>query len=290
MSVRHQHSDSQTLEDSILDDALEAASPATDTATFVGPTPTDLHLLAARYGRVDTRPDVAHLNVLTDPETFEAAVENQLVGLGLKDGVEDDVLSVRTLEQAAGPNSPELASSLVITDEHVAALVRPGVITETGSEVVADAQRKYESIYDAAEIRESFGRMPALSTVISKADEWFSAAFVEDLQAVLEAAHSLGRRGDAIGIEDVLISLAAKHEVTQYDVGRFCEDANVLSTAKISRTKQFYEDVGAVGVRKVPQDVGRPKNGLTVEASALQSGDADLLLSRLKEIREDRGV
>lgn len=293
MALSQEHTDDPPSgTQDVLGQALETiANPAETTPLFVQPTAADLRQLASRYVLEDQPPAVSHLRILTHERTLEEAIDDQLTALGLASAVTADALTIRVLQaESDAPRQRAQLSPLVLTEQQVAASVRPGVVTDTDADYVNRVEARYERLWERATLREHFARMPSIEQVTEAGQDLLSDAFVDDLFDALEHVGTLGATADPIDLADVVFGLAAKHEVTQYMVGEFCEAAGLMSKAKISRTKSFYEDVGLMGTERVPQDVGRPRNRPVFADDTLQSADVATLLERLIDVRQKNSV
>jgi predicted transcriptional regulator len=93
-------------------------------------------------------------------------------------------------------------------------------------------------------------------------------------------------RGNGDGLDEVTISLlvAAKNEELFYDISRWGEDVGVASKATFSRMKNELEDTGLIETEKVPVDVGRPRQRLTIKDDRLKQASSDQIAAVAESI------
>ncbi|PSQ16127.1 hypothetical protein BRD00_12265 [Halobacteriales archaeon QS_8_69_26] len=218
--------------------------------------------------------DVPTIHLLADDRNLREVMDDFLVASNAADLVHEGTLELRSSEDSAG-------QSLVVTEESVVALVSAG--TRTGGlrtdddAFVEKARDAYAAEWEAAETYRL--RTPPISRVRDTLSSDMGPEAEEDFSEVLASLETA--RGDGDGLDEVTISLlvAAKNEELFYDISRWGEDVGVASKATFSRMKNRLEDSGLIGTEKVPVDVGRPRQRLTIQDDRLREADSTQLAS-----------
>jgi len=242
----------------VLDTAIE---DTTERVFLIGPSVALIRELATRFGPAAESPPVSEIRILAEESSLDTATDDTLTEYRLAAAVETEALTIRAVNPEA--DTVDLQNGLpniILTESTVLAIVNPGYITESSPEYVEQVSSRYTSLWERAESYGSFSRTPTLEEIQNTAREQLSTDYAADLRAVFDVVDTLGTRDDAIGVEDVMFALGAQQEATQYDIGKFCEDAQIVSKATLSRVKGFYEDIEAIGTTRVPQAVGRPRD------------------------------
>ncbi len=219
------------------------------------------------------------VHMLADERTLKDVMGDFIVASNTADLIAEDVLSLRTLEQA-----PE--NSLLITDEAIVAVVhagdRVGGLTTDDEEFVEAAFDAYASRWEDAH---AFNlRTPPIKRVRETLSAEISPEAEADFSAILNSLETA--RGDGDGLDEVTISLlvAAKNEALLYDISKWGEDVGIASKATFSRTKTKLEDMGLIDTEKVPIDVGRPRLRLKVGDDRLREADNSQLATVAQSI------
>jgi len=223
---------------------------------------------------VDYEGDLPTINLLADDRSLREVMDDFLVASNAADLVHSGVLELRSSDDSAG-------QSLVLTEDTVVALVSAG--TRTGGlrtdddAFVTKAREAYAAEWEAAETYRL--RTPPISRVRDTLTSDMGPEAEEDFSEVLASLETA--RGDGDGLDEVTISLlvAAKNEELFYDISRWGEDVGVASKATFSRMKNQLEDSGLIGTEKVPVDVGRPRQRLTIRDDRLKQADSTQLAS-----------
>ncbi len=208
------------------------------------------------------------VHMLADERTLKDVMDDFIVASNAADLIADDVLELRTLEEA-----PE--NSLLVADDAVVAIVHAG--DRVGGLVTDDQEfvdAAYETYAERWEDATSFNlRTPPISRVRETRLEEIGPDAEEDFTAILESLETA--RGDGEGLDEVTISLlvAAKNEALLYDISKWGEDVGIASKATFSRTKTKLEDMGLLDTEKVPIDVGRPRLRLKIGDDRLREAD-----------------
>jgi hypothetical protein len=212
------------------------------------------------------------VRMLADGRTVRKVMEDFIVASTAADLIDGGHLSIKTVE--GGPEN-----SMFVTEDSVMALVTAGdhvacLATGDGS-FVREAYDNYDEEWTEAE--DYSLRTPPISQVRETLSEDMSTDAEADFQ---EALSSLGTaRGNGDGLDEVTISLlvAAKNEALFYDVSKWGEDVGVASKATFSRMKNELEDSGLIETEKVPVDVGRPRQRLTLSDARLEAASGGQL-------------
>jgi hypothetical protein len=231
---------------------------------------------------VEAAADVAApptIRLLAESKLLRDVLDDFIVASGAADLVVDGVLELRTVEEPP-------ANSVVMTEDSVLALVdaggRMGGLATDDDTFVDGAHDAYGRAWEHAE--EYQLRTPPISRVRETLTTDLGEDAREDFTQVLSSLETA--RGNGDGLDEVTISLlvAAKNEELFYDISRWGEDVGVASKATFSRMKNELEDTGLIGTEKVPVDVGRPRQRLTIEDDRLRDADGSQLASVAESI------
>jgi len=255
------------LED-VLRDALSDASGDVD---VVNPSADVVRSVVEVAAGVDDSPNI---RLLASERTLRDVMDDFIVASNAADLVHRERLSMRTDEDYdVGP--------VLVTDDWVMALVGVGSTTgglrTTDDEFVEEAREIYRERFEGAE--EFSLRTPPISRVRETLDTEMGPEAEEDFTQVLDSLETA--RGNGDGLDEVTISLlvAARNEELFYDISRWGEDVGVASKATFSRMKNELEESGLIGTEKVPVDVGRPRQRLTIRDDRLREADTAQLAS-----------
>jgi len=223
--------------------------------------------------------DLPTIRMLAEGRTVRKVMEDFIVASSAADLIESDSLEVRTVEDRS-------SNTLLVTPESVLAVVTAGGqvagLATADGEFVDDAYETYTDRWEAAE--EFQLRTPPISQVRESLSQDMGSDAQEDFSDVLSSLETA--RGDGDGLDEVTISLlvAAKNEELFYDVSKWGEDVGVASKATFSRVKNELEDTGLIRTEKVPVDVGRPRQRLTIQDDRLQNASGSQLASVAESI------
>jgi hypothetical protein len=211
------------------------------------------------------------LRLIAEGRTVRRVMEDFLVASSAADLVESGHLSIRTAA------ADRLSESVIVTESRVTAVVSAGGyvagISTDDDAFVDDAYAAYGDYWADAEAFQL--RTPPISRVRETLGEEVSAEAEADFSRVLSSLETA--RGNGDGLDEVTISLlvAAKNDQLFYDISRWGEDVGVASKATFSRMKNELEDTGLIDTEKVPVDVGRPRQRLTLEDDRLKQASSD---------------
>ncbi len=257
----------------ILRDVFEDAD---DQVYVVNPSEDSVREVVEAANDVESPPTV---RMLADEKLLRDVMDDFIVASGAADLIVDDVLGVKTVEDAP-------ANSVVVTEDSVVALVdaggRMGGLETDDGTFVDGAHDAYGHAWETAD--DYTLRTPPISRVRETLNEDLGADAQEDFSQVLSSLETA--RGNGDGLDEVTISLlvAAKNEELFYDISRWGEDVGVASKATFSRMKNELEDTGLIGTEKVPVDVGRPRQRLTITDERLKDADGSQLASVAESI------
>lgn len=216
------------------------------------------------------------IRLLGSGRRIRAVMDDFIVASGAAELVEDGTLEIRIEE-----DEPADGNSTVVTDDAVLSLVSfggevAGLTTEDRS-FVEDAQETYVRRWERAQ--EFDLGTPPISTVEDTLTDELGDEASSDFEAVLGSLETA--RGDENGLDEVTISLlvAAKNEQLFYDLSKWGEEVGLASKATFSRVKNELEEANLIETRKVPVDVGRPRQRLAVTDDRLRSASSDQLAS-----------
>jgi hypothetical protein len=216
------------------------------------------------------------IRVLASGRTVRAVMDDFIVASGTAELVEGGSLELRVAEDGVADGN-----STVVTDDAVLSLVSfggelAGMTTEDRS-FVEDARETYLHRWERAQ--EYDLGTPAISRVEGTLTEELGDQASADFEAVVGSLETA--RGDGNGLDEVTISLlvAAKNEQLFYDLSKWGEDVGLASKATFSRVKNELEEADLIETKKVPVDVGRPRQRLAVTDDRLRSASSDQLAS-----------
>jgi hypothetical protein len=219
------------------------------------------------------------IRLIAEERLLRNVMDDFIVASNAADMISGETLSLRTVEESD-------ANSVVVTDDDVVALVDAGrrmggIRTEDGS-FVDHAREACSETWEEAE--QYHLRTPPISDVRETLSTDMGTETREDFSKVLSSLETA--RGDGDGLDEVTISLlvAAKNEELFYDISRWGEDVGVASKATFSRMKNELEDTGLIETEKVPVDVGRPRQRLTIADERLTTASGDQLASVAESI------
>jgi hypothetical protein len=259
------------------EDVLATALAESEGETYVvSPTEQIIEDLIEVAGDLDEAPT---LRLLADGRTVRKVMEDFIIASSAADLIDRGVLEIKTTETDAG-------NTVLVTEQSVMAVVTAGGhvagLTTADGEFVDDAFVTYADQWDDAEDFQL--RTPPISQVRESLSEDMGNDSQKDFSEVLSSLETA--RGDGDGLDEVTISLlvAAKNEELFYDVSKWGEDVGVASKATFSRVKNQLEDTGLIRTEKVPVDVGRPRQRLTIQDDRLQNASGSQLASVAQSI------
>jgi len=258
------------------DKLLETAIAEVDGELYlVNPTRETMREFVSTYGVAAEPPAVS---LFVDPEPLKELVDDFLIASSLADLVEDDSVSVRTLD-AVPRHSLLLGKGVVVSLVEVGDQVCG--LTTTDESFVTATNGHYESRWEEAE--KFTLRTPALSRVMETLEEEIGPEVAADFDRILETLETA--RGGGQGLDEVTIALlvAARHRELLYDISRWGEDIRLASKATFSRSKNQLEDSGLIDTEKVPIDVGRPRLRLMLGSEELRDATIEEVAERAKD-------
>lgn len=246
---------------------------------FLDPTAAILvDLVEVAQGYEGTLPAV---RVLASGRVVRRVMDDFIVASAAAELVQDGHLELRTeADDVAHGNAT------VVTEDVVLSLVSFGGqvagLPTDDAEFVDDVRETYEGRWARADAYDL--STPAISTVETTLSGDLGSETSEDFEAVLGSLETA--RGDGNGLDEVTISLlvAAKNEQLFYDLSEWGEDVGLASKATFSRVKNDLEDADLIETRKVPVDVGRPRQRLAITDDRLRSASNDQLASVAESI------
>jgi hypothetical protein len=246
---------------------------------FLDPTPEELVDLV-EVAR-DHEGVLPRIRVLASGRVLRRAMDDFIVASGAAELAEEGHLELR-----AGDGAVAHGDSTVVTDDAVLSLVTFGCqvvgLTTNDDRFVEDARDTYQGRWSRAEAFDH--GTPPISTVETTLAGELGAETRDDFEAVLESLETA--RGDGNGLDEVTISLlvAARNDRLFYDLSEWGEDVGLASKATFSRVKNDLEDADLIETRKVPVDVGRPRQRLAITDDRLRSASNDQLASVAESI------
>ena len=261
-----------TFEDDV-GDLLRATVAETDELLLVNPSRAVIKSLVTVLGEQQST-----VRLLVDEEPLKDLADDFLVASTLADRIEDDLLSVRTLETVP-------RHSLLLTEDSAVSIVESGgQVAGLPAEDASFVRRTYDHYDRTWEAAPEYTlRTPPLSKIRQTLESDIGPDAVEDFDVMLETLDSA--RGNGRGLDEVTISLlvAAKNDKLLYDISRWGEDIGLASKATFSRTKNELEDHDIIETEKVPIDVGRPRLRLML-GSAVDSGKTETVVEQTEAV------
>ena len=123
-------------------------------------------------------------------------------------------------------------------------------------------------------------RTPPLSVIRSTMREEFGDGFLKTFDAALDPFGDLSM-STPVTVPDLLLALAARHELLLYDLSKWGEDVGIASRATFSRRKTRLEDAGLIGAEEAPTEFGRPRHRLHAADPVLDTTPPDRLVGLL---------
>jgi hypothetical protein len=221
------------------------------------------------------------VEVLASGRVVRRVMDDFIVASAAAELVGDGHLELRTVEGDVAHGN-----ATVVTDDAVLSLVSFGgetVALPTDDDgFVADVRETYRQRWSRAEAYDL--STPPISTVETTLSDDVGSETCEDFAAVLGSLETA--RSDGNGLDEVTVSLlvAAKNERLFYDLSEWGEDVGLASKATFSRVKNDLEGADLIETRKVPVDVGRPRQRLAIADDRLRSASNDQLASVAESI------
>lgn len=214
------------------------------------------------------------VKVLVDERTARTVMEDFIVASSAADLIASDRLEIRTTDDTP-------TNTLLVTPDIVMAVVTVGGrvagLTTDDADFVGETSEAYRDRW--ADANSFHLRTPPITRVRKSLATDVGDDTQDDFSKVLSSLETA--RGDGDGLDEVTISLlvAARNEELFYDVSKWGEDVGVASKATFSRVKNRLEDSGLITTEKVPVDVGRPRQRLTLEDDRLKDATGSQLAS-----------
>lgn len=216
------------------------------------------------------------LRVLARDDLYKDVADDFVQAWELADLVERDLVRLRASDDVG-------LNTVLVTDDSVVVRIAAGSVVEHVDEddasFVAGVRAAYEESWRAADPFEF--RTPARSRVREslRADEELGEPVWEDFAALVDRADAVGADLDAVGIA---VLAAAKNERQLYHLSRWGEEVELASKATFSRMKSELEERNVIQTVRVPVDVGRPRQRLTL-SEYLVDADVEALVEAATE-------
>lgn len=220
--------------------------------------------------------DAPTLRVLAREELYKTVVDEFLLAWELADLVDRDRLQLRASEDVG-------LNTVLVTDDAIVVRIAAGSVVEhigeNDASFVSGVAAAYEDSWQEATPFEV--QIPARSRIQESllANEALGEPVWEDFAAMVELADAVDGDLDEVGIA---VLAAAKHGRQLYHLSKWGEGIDLASKATFSRMKSDLEDRGVVETIRVPVDVGRPRQRLTLPES-LADADAETLVEAAAE-------
>ncbi len=233
-------------------------------------------VLESTITRSDVLVDVAPVRVLARGSVYKAVTAEFPLASELADLVGSDVVRCRASDDLG-------RNPVLVTDGRLVVRIAPGNVVEhvaTDDEsFVSSVRAAYEEWWSGAEPFEV--RTPARSRLRDSlvADENLGEPVWEDFAAMLRQVEVHGVDVDEVSLAVVA---AARNERQLYHLSRWGEEVGLASKATFSRMKSQLEERGVVETVRVPVEVGRPRQRLTLPED-LADADVAALVDAVAE-------
>lgn len=220
--------------------------------------------------------DAPTLRVLARKELYKDVADDFMLAWELADLVDRGLIQLRASDDVG-------LNTVLVTDDAVVVRIAAGSIVEHVDEddesFVTSVTAAYEESWRAASPFEV--QTPARSWIRESllADEELGEPVWEDFAAMAEHADTAGVDLDEVGIA---VLAAAKHGRQLYHLSRWGEEINLASKATFSRMKSDLEEREVIETVRVPVDVGRPRQRLTLPED-LADADVETLVDAAAE-------
>lgn len=188
-----------------------------------------------------------------------------------------DLLSNGTLELRITQFEP--GNSLFVFSDSVTVLISAGseaaAVSINDSTFVDVAEDVYGNRWKNGE--EFDIRTPALSVVDGSLRDVIGPQIADEFISALDYLEEIG--ANEFDIVVLILLLAARHNVLQYEISHWGENVGVASSATFSRTKSELEERNLIGSDKVPQDVGRPRFRLKLVDGKIDDNELEELIN-----------
>ncbi|WP_435143633.1 transcriptional regulator TbsP domain-containing protein [Halobaculum sp. P14] len=250
---------------------------ASDTALLASASPLVLREAVLALAALD---DPTPTRLLGTGDALDALVDDFAAATRAADLRANDGLELRRVDDATLP-------SVVVADETVTT-----VAALPGGEDVALESDDGGAVAAARDALEATARdtdpyefsAPAYAAMLDRLGRDVDEGARADAEAVLDADVRIRRSAGDLDEVDLFILLAARNDAQLYTLSGWAEAVGIASRATISVRKRRLEDSGLVATEKVPTDVGRPRQQLTL-------GDDDLRDATPTDVvRTARGV
>lgn len=245
------------------DALIEHVSPEED-VLLVNPSG---NVLEATVDRADAMADVPSIRVLAREDVYKAVTEDFPLATDLADLVERGSVELRVSDDVG-------RNPVLLTDGAVVVRITAGTTVEhvdaDDESFVSAVRAAYEEVWATAEGFDL--STPARSRLRESLIDYeeLGEPVWEDFAALLDQFESAPEGPDEVA---AAVLAAARNERQLYHVSRWGEDVGLASKATFSRVKKQLQDEGVVETVRVPVEVGRPRQRLTL-ADGL--GDADV--------------
>jgi hypothetical protein len=228
---------------------------------------TDANTLDAFFSTFDPN-NHPTIRIIASKDTLDAITETFPDNARLKGYVLDNDLKLKTLPEN---NEEHPHSPAIVAGDDVYIPVYTGskhqIIPAPETETTSELRDVVTSTIDAAKPF-SF-RVPAYRKIEEEFTETVSEACFETLEKILDAADGFGHSTNISKPTTAILLAAAAHEEQNYHTGQAAEDSRFASKAKMSREKRKLEDRNLLETEKIPKDIGRPRQRLTLNSTEL---------------------
>lgn len=220
--------------------------------------------------------DAPTLRILAQEELYKDVADDFLLAWELADLVDRDLVRLRSGDDIG-------LNTVLVTDDDVVVRIAAGSVVEHVGEddrsFVSGVQAAYEDSWrgaDPFEI-ETPGRSLIRESLLG--EEELGEPVWEDFAAMVEYVDENGADLDEVAIA---VLASARHDRQLYHLSRWGEEVDLASKATFSRMKSTLEDEEIVETIRVPVDVGRPRQRLSLP-DHLADADAEALVDAAAE-------
>lgn len=194
-----------------------------------------------------------------------------------------ETISFHVIEESDDYTLPDM--TLLSSEFELNAIVGIGddykLLSSDSEPEAIEAFKTYRGM--AEDLAETDFSTPSRSEIYESLAETFGVEVANDFVDLLSTLEDDDRIENAdIKADLVAVLVAAKHELSNYEVSRWADDIGIMSQATFSRRKKDLEDRGVIRTSKIPVPIGRSRHRLHLDSEksldeiAIDSTDWDL--------------
>ena len=234
-----------------IQDAIDFASvEITDVENVMYPTEELLEYILLS----DNPTGYSDVSVITSEESFNSVLQSLYKKCCAKNTCVKRNINIQFGTEYSNPYKSPILTTLggeIITFVDVGEYVYPVIQQSDGKTTVDD-------IIDCMNLDEYTISLPTIDSILNSFNSVIGDKLYDEFIHFMKKVDT-----NEIKITHALITFAAYHEVTNYRISKFSEDANIVTKSTISRHKNNIQDeIGLIDSYKIPVDIGRPRDRL----------------------------